>query len=117
MRELARFRAELGAGHFGVDADGAGEGLDEADRVRKRRQMVVVVGLDRGEVAQRHARVARDVDQVEAARSPGGGKDRADRPRRTVLSRCRFGIHGGPSVRTRANSRGRAAKSMRCTLA
>ena len=74
MRGLGRFGTELRGGEFGIDAHGARERFDEADRIGKRGKAVVRVLLDRGEVAQGDARVARDIGNAELCLRARGGK-------------------------------------------
>ena len=115
-RALARLGPEARRRHVGVDPDAAGERLDEADRVRERGQVIVVVGLDRGEVADGNARVAGDVDQLDAAGGARRAEDRAD-PAGVARGNLVAVQLASPRSTSAANSRGPRAKSMRLAAA
>ena len=68
MRGLGCFGAELRSDGFGIEPDGARIGFHEADGIGQRRQVGMIVDVDRLQVTHRHARVASDVDK----RNPGG---------------------------------------------
>ena len=71
----------------GIEAQVDGVVAQEALRVDRRRQLVVVAVLERGEIAQPDLRVALGAIQVDALALAGGLKRLADRRRRSGVDR------------------------------